>query len=251
MPALTYQDHELVQAVAVSRSWRGVLRELGLKGTSAQASRSVRRHADRLALDYSHFTGGRGWTVDQFRRAVETSRTWAEVVQLLGLSGGSSQTALKGHATRLGIDVSHLNAGVVAPPAGLSTMVPSLRNLPIAGSTLAAAHLMLSGYQVAWPLEPCAYDLLASREDETIRVQVKTSRQRRGGSWVAALNSTSRKCRVYDPDDIDSFFVIDGDLNYFWLPVAVVGGLQQVNLNKYVEFRLDREIRRDTALQPT
>ena len=93
-----------------SNSWRGVLRELGLKGTSAQASRSVRRHADGLALDYSHFTGGRGWTIDQFRRSVATAHTWAEVLQMLGLSGGSSQTALKGHAARLGIDVSHLTA---------------------------------------------------------------------------------------------------------------------------------------------
>ena len=52
----SYPDDALRHAVAVSRSWRGVLRELGLLATSASAMRTARRRADTLDLDYSHFT---------------------------------------------------------------------------------------------------------------------------------------------------------------------------------------------------
>lgn len=41
----TYTDEELTAAVAISCSWRGVLRELGLVATSAKAIRSVRNYA--------------------------------------------------------------------------------------------------------------------------------------------------------------------------------------------------------------
>ena len=42
-------------------------------------------------------------------------------------------------------------------------MQPDADNLPRAGSFLAAAWFALAGYDVSWPLEPCAYDLLVHR----------------------------------------------------------------------------------------
>jgi hypothetical protein len=60
-----YSDAQLIDAIRASHSWRGVLRALGLSATSAAAMRSVRLHANRLELDYSHFTGQRRWTGPQ------------------------------------------------------------------------------------------------------------------------------------------------------------------------------------------
>jgi hypothetical protein len=71
-----YSDDELVAAVSVSRSWRGVLRELGLAATSSSAIRSVRRQADRLGIDYRHFTGQRRWGDEDLVAAVEASDSW-------------------------------------------------------------------------------------------------------------------------------------------------------------------------------
>lgn len=105
---------------------------------------------------------------------------------------------------------------------------------------MAAAWLSLCGFEVAWPLEPCRYDLIASKDGRAIRVQVKTTRTRRSRTWVVSLHSTSRKEGVYDPDDIDHFFIIDGDLAYYLVPIAAVGGFRQINLTAYQHFRLDR-----------
>src|SRR5205809_171800 len=94
----SYDDAALAAAVADSRSWRGVLRALGLQATSAGALRSARRHADRMGLDYSHFTGQRRWNDAALVSAVADSRSWSQVARTLGLEGGSSHPVLRGHA---------------------------------------------------------------------------------------------------------------------------------------------------------
>lgn len=80
-----WSDAQLTEAVKVSSSWRGVMRQLGLNATSAGAIRIVRRHAARLGLDTSHFRGKRRWSDAQLKRAVTQSRSWDEVLDALGL----------------------------------------------------------------------------------------------------------------------------------------------------------------------
>ena len=82
-----YSDAQLVEAIRASRSWRGVLRALGLSATSAAAMRSVRVQANRLELDYSHFTGQRRWTDPQLVAAIASATSWTEVAETLGLPG--------------------------------------------------------------------------------------------------------------------------------------------------------------------
>ena len=231
----TYTDDELVQAVANSQSWRGVLRALGLAGTSP---RSVRQHVDRLGLDHSHFTGQRRWTDPQLTAALSDARSWQQVSDRLGLKGGSCASGLKGHARRLGLDVTHLDP----VPMEEGTKAPcgpgSLQYLSRTGSLLAAAWFSLRGCEVAWPLEPCPFDLIATFEERPQRIQVKTTQQRAGATWALNL-STSRRGRVaYDPDEIDCFFGIDGEFRYYLIPVAVVGGLRTVHLAAYAAYRL-------------
>jgi len=233
-----YSDGELASAVAESHSWRGVLRYLGLPATSASALRTARADADQLGLNYEHFRGSRTWTEEQLRNAVSQSRTWEQVCQALGLSGGATTAHLRGHATRLGYDFSHFRSRQRGPIALAEVHKPDLTRLPRTGALLAAAWFELCGYSVAWPLEPCRYDLLASMDDRTERIQVKTTRHRSGASWIVRLATTRKVVHTYDPDEIDYFFVVDGDFNLYLIPIHVVGGLHNIQLSAYTDFRV-------------
>lgn len=234
-----YSDAQLVEAVRSSRSWRGVLRALGLAGTSAGAMRSVRAHTNRLGLDYSHFTGQRRWTDQELATAIKSARSWTQVAESLGLAGGSSMTTIRGHAARLGLDATHLTSARKRPPAD-GNLRPQLTHLPRAGPLLAAAWFELCGHHVSWPLEPCRYDLLVWMGDTAERVQVKTTTVKQGRTWTVWISTTGQERATYDVDEIDTFFVIDGDFNFYLIPVSVVGGLMAIQLSAYHEYLVPR-----------
>ena len=235
----SYRDEELAAAVAASTSWRGVLRALGLIGSSAAMIRSARHHADRLGLDYRHFTGHRRWTDAELADAVAGSQSWSQVARTLGLLGGSSHNALKGHVKRLGLNAAHLQPEPLLDAAPTLSSPADSAHLGRAGSLLCAAWFTLRGWDVAWPLEPARYDLIVSKSGASQRVQVKTTTSRTNRTWVVWL-SKSRKGRIaYDPDEIDSFFVLDGELACYLIPVVVVGGLHVIHLSAYADYRVE------------
>jgi hypothetical protein len=232
----TYSDEQLVNAIATSSSWRGLLRELGLVATSAGAMRSVRSHADRLGVNYSHFKGQRRWSEDDLRTAIEAAKTWSEAAELLGIDDVSAESTLKGHAARLGLDFKHLTA---RPTATRSREIrPDIAHLDRAGSLLAASWFTLCGHDVSWPLEPSRYDLLVRTDTGIRRVQVKTTTVRAGDTWKVYLSTSRHQRRTYDPDEIDDFFIIDGELNCYLIPVAAVGGLHAIHLGGYAQYQL-------------
>ncbi|HNM84483.1 MAG TPA: group I intron-associated PD-(D/E)XK endonuclease [Mycobacterium sp.] len=235
-----YSDTQLIDAVQSSRSWRGVLRALGLAGTSAAAMRSVRAHADRLKLDYSHFTGQRRWTDQELAAAIKSSSTWTQVAEALGLVGGSSMTTIRGHALRLDLDTAHLSS-LRKPSVPDREMRPQLAYLARAGSLMAAAWFEVCGYHVSWPLEPCRYDLLVWMGTSAERIQVKTTTVKQARTWTVWISNTGKARATYDPDEIDQFFVIDGDFNFYLIPVAAVGGLMAIQLSAYADYLLPRE----------
>ena len=106
-----WSDSQLVSAVAVSRSWRGVMRELGLSATSAGTIRGIKHHVARLNLDTSHFTGQRRWSDVQLSLAVTNSQTWWELFTQLGRTSYNQDDRIrvKAHAMRLGLDLSRLD----------------------------------------------------------------------------------------------------------------------------------------------
>jgi hypothetical protein len=235
MPAgHTYSHDELAAAVARSHSWRGVLRALGRPASSAGVQRAVRRQVEAFGIDHSHFTGQRRWSDRQLVDAVEGARNWSEVLARLGLADADGNLrTVRAHATRLALDMSHLQATrtrSAAPPVG----EPDPRFLRTAGATLAATWFMLRGHVVTWPLEPCRYDLAVRVVDRFLRVQVKTVTFRGGAGFVAALSNSRRRGRViYDVDEIDCFFVIDAELNAYLIPFADVSGYGQIALRSY------------------
>jgi hypothetical protein len=219
------------------------MRALDLNSTSAGAIRIVRRHAVRLGLDTSHFRGKRRWSDAQLRHAVLESRSWDEVLVALGLSdnSGNVRTHVKGHAVRLGLDFSHLgsNVPVVSKPRGLET---DLRHLRDAGTSLAAAWFMLCGYNVLLPIEPATYDLVVSMPGGLSRVQVKTTTHYSKNGWMISVGRRPYSIRKdaplipYDPDVIDYFFIIDGELSIYLIPSRVIAGRVSLLLRTYTRY---------------
>ena len=229
----SYSLEQLAEAVARSSSWRGVLRSLGLASTSSSAIRSVQRQSERAGLDHSHFARARRWTEAELRVSVEQSRDWHQVLARLGL-GGSAERAVRAHSQRLGLDTSHLAPDsprrLVEPgPAPR----PSLEHLRHAAPLLAAASLRMRGHHVSWPLEPARYDLVVDLDGRLLRVQVKTTTHRQGARWTVWLSSTSPTRTIYATDEVDAFYVIDGDLTHYWIPLERVAGFQAIALSAY------------------
>ena len=106
-----WSDAGLINAVAASRSWRGVLRELGLCATSAGSIRVVKRRVALLGLDTSHFTGQGTWSDAALRRAAVQACSWNDLLEAIGIKSrsGDERTRVNAHAVRLGLDLSHLS----------------------------------------------------------------------------------------------------------------------------------------------
>jgi PD-(D/E)XK endonuclease len=239
----SWSDAQLPAAIAAATSWRGVMRELGLDPANGGVTRTIRRRAALLGLDTSHFRGNRSWSDGVLRQAASDSSTWEEVLTTLGLSArtGGERTLVKAHAVRLGLDVSHL--GHPAFPAGNSYQLePGLTHLRRAAESLAAAWFVLCGRNVAFPVEPDTYDLLVDMPDGMKRVQVKTTTFKSRDGWLAQIGrrpySTGNNAPLvpYDPEIIDLFFIIDGDLVMYLIPSRVVGGRVQILLRTYTQF---------------
>src|SRR5215469_3785868 len=240
----SWSDAQLTEAVKVSSSWRGVMRQLGLNATSAGAIRIVRRHAVQLELDTSHFRGKRRWSDAQLKRAVFESRSWDEVLEALGLAvngGGSMRIHVKSHAMRLGLDFVHLeaNVSVVHAPRPLK---PDVKHLREAGASIAAAWFTLCGKSVLFPIEPAIYDLVVSINDRFSRVQVKTTTHNSKNGWLITVGRRPYSIRndapliPYDPDVIDYFFMVDGDLNMYLIPSRVIAGRVGILLRTYTKY---------------
>ncbi len=67
---------------------------------------------------------------------------------------------------------------------------------------------------------------------------MKTTTHRAGRSWCVRLATTRRHVHTYAPDEIDQFFIIDGDYKYYLIPLRVVGGLKTISLNRYQAFQV-------------
>jgi PD-(D/E)XK endonuclease len=217
------------------------MRELDLCVTSAGSIRIVKRSVARLGLDTSHFTGQRRWSDAQLKRAVAAAYSWPEVLSELGLDGNADdRTRIKAHAARLGLDLSRLD------PTGKGSgarpdLKPDIRHLREAGTTIAAMWFLLCGYNTSLPVEPAIYDLLVAMPGGIQRVQVKTTTFKQNG-WTVQVGRRSysvgnRAPRVpYDPDELDYFFILDGDLTMYLIPSRVIAGRVGILLHNYSEF---------------
>ncbi len=238
-----WSDKQLPAAVAAATSWRGVMRELGLNPANGGTTRTIRRHAAVLGLDTSHFRGNRSWSDAILRQAVSEGGTWEEVLTRLGLStrAGGSRTLVRAHAHRLGLDVSHLGHPDLraVDPCDLE---PDRTNLRRAAESLAATWFMICGRNVAFPVGPDIYDLLVDMPDGPKRVQVKTTTFKGKDGWLVQIGrrpySTGNNGLLvpYDPEVIELFFIVDGDLTMYLIPSRVIAGRVQILLRTYRKY---------------
>jgi hypothetical protein len=239
----TWSDEQLATAIAAARSWRGVMRELGLNPSNGGTTRTIRRRAAALGIKTSHFRANRSWSDTVLRQAIMESSTWDEVLAALGLSSrsGSERTLVKAHAFRLGLDVGHLGRPDPHAPRP-SVLRPGLIHLRQAAESLAAAWFRLCGCNVAFPAAPDCYDLLVHAPDGLKRVQVKTTAHNSKNGWMVQVSrrpysaGNNAPLVPYDPDLIDLFFVVDGDLTMYVIPTRAVGGYTQILLRSYRKY---------------
>ncbi|MCL2581073.1 MAG: group I intron-associated PD-(D/E)XK endonuclease [Streptosporangiales bacterium] len=244
----SWSDDQLIEAIEKSTSWRAVARELGLKSNSAGTVRIIRRRAEQLGADTSHFRGARGWSDAQLREALTSACSWDEAITTLGLSShsGNIRPFLKGHAIRLGIDCGHLASRRVSAPAAQDRPYPQpdLERLRTAGESIAAAWFTLSGCAVSVPVETAVYDLLAELPDGIKRVQVKTTIFNSKNGWQVNVGhkphdgNGSRRLTPYTPDAIDLFFIFDGDLTMYLIPANALAGATRVLLRTYQHYAI-------------
>jgi PD-(D/E)XK endonuclease len=219
------------------------MRELGLCVTSAGSIRIVKRQVARLGLDTSHFRGQRLWSDAQLRRAVASTYSWSELLLELGLDGNAGdRVRVKAHAARLGLDVTRLD-GLAKGAGARPEFKPDIKHLREAGTAAAAMWFLLCGFNTSLPMEPTLYDLLVSMPDGIKRVQVKTTTQNQAATgWVVQVGrrpySPGNRERLvpYDPDLVDFFFILDGDLTMYVIPSRVIAGRVGIVLGNYSEF---------------
>jgi hypothetical protein len=218
------------------------MRELDLCVTSAGSIRVVKRHVVRLGLDTSHFTGQRRWSDGQLKRAVANAYSWSELLAELRLRGNSDdRTRIKAHSVRLGLDLTRLQAPDVTE-ATPQDLTPDIKRLREAGPSVAAMWFLLCGCNASIPVEPTIYDLLVSMPHGIKRVQVKTTTYNGKDGWVVQVGRRpysvgNREPLVpYDPDLLDFFFILDGDLNMYLIPSRVLAGRVMVLLRNYSKY---------------
>jgi hypothetical protein len=101
---------------------------------------------------------------------------------------------------------------------------------------------MLRGCTSSFPVEPAVFDLLASTPIGIKRVQVKTTTNRNRGSWLATIGhrpaSAGNRAPLvpYDPDEIDLFFIVDGDLNIYLIPCRDTAGRTSIVVRAYQQY---------------
>lgn len=244
IPKYSWSDEQLTDAVRMSAHWRGVTRALGIQTNSEGVLRRIRRDAARLNLDVSHFRGSRTWSDADLTRAVTGARSWDDVLAALGLGTPRKETRLrvKGHAARLGLDLSQLELGRTVAQSPAPGPRPDLRHLREAGPCMAAAWFMLRGCMASFPIEPAVFDLVVSMPDGVKYVQVKTSASRNSDSWQVNVGRRLHSAgnlgprTTYDPDEIDLFFIVDGDLNVYLIPSQDIAGRISILVRTYQRY---------------
>ncbi|WP_328520650.1 group I intron-associated PD-(D/E)XK endonuclease [Kribbella sp. NBC_00359] len=218
-----------------------------MKGTSAGVVRTIKRHAGRLELDTSHFTGQRRWSDTQLRQVMLGATCWADVLTGLGVvDNAENRVRVKGHSARLGLDCTHLRTPQAASPAGEVFDQPFRPELlRYAASAVAMAWFSLRGCAVALPIEPQEYDLLVTTRTGIQRVQVKTCAARDSkGRWQVGVGrrpyvlDKSAGKMPYDPDSLDLFFIVLGDGSIYVIPSSVLAGRVGIDAATYARFRV-------------
>lgn len=233
---LEVSDDELRSAVARSRSWRGVQRALGYKDTSGFVGEHLRERATALGISASHFPRHVPWTADQLETAVRECDSWNQVLSRLGVTpNGHNASKVRGYAERHGFSYSHFTREHSRSGETPFTNDRHPDHLRAAGNSIAMSWFARRGYPVSLPVEDRPYDLIVEADGALYRVQVKTATARASNGVVYCkvhrVPSRDGYRIAYEPDDVDFFFIIDIDDNFYIVPIGDVAGTLQVSMS--------------------
>jgi PD-(D/E)XK endonuclease len=236
----TWTDEQLAKAVAEAHSWRAATRALGLGSTSSSAL--IRRRAEDLRLDTSHFRGKRAWSDEMFAAAVAGSRTWSGVARQLGAgTDRASIGSMRELALRMDLETSHLQVRQ-ARQASAPVVLPdqTFEKFGVEAEYLAAAWFVSRGFKVTLASSGLPYDLIVDRCGELQRVQVKSTTTVPGsdGNVVVKVHrltasagaGTNRRGQCYAPTDFDLFFILTGEGHVFLVPLQDVAGQMRLTV---------------------
>ncbi|MBO0831927.1 MAG: hypothetical protein J2P28_08650 [Actinobacteria bacterium] len=242
-----WPEEELRAAVKDASSWADLLRAFGFNPSSTKPRLALQRDVLRFGIDTSHFVGKRTWSDQALIDAAPVARTWSELCQALGLSGRTRDyKSVQRAARRLGLRLDHFALGPKAGREAVRITLPvriALDGLTTAAPSIAAAWFLFCGCEVSAPIAPASYDLVVSISGALKRVQVKstTCRDKRA-SWVVRVGHRPQGSPLttdfipYDVDDVDLFFIVDGDLLLYLIPLAAVAGKASLYLRAYSDF---------------
>ena len=212
------------------------MRRLGFTTSNGYTAQRLRDVAKQLLIDASHFPQRAAWTNEELANAVATSSSWAEVARSLGAAPTTRMIAqARSRAEHLGI-VSDLGSKWKTASPDLPFLdAPDPKRLRAASLAMAAAWFEHRGYAVSLPVEPRPYDLLVEAQGKIWRAQVKSTRGRdaKSGSYVCNLTRTPKRDGqrlAYTSEDIDFFFIVDGQGRYYLVPLHEVAGATRVSV---------------------
>ena len=100
----------------------------------------------------------------------------------------------------------------------------------------------MCGCDVLFPIEPAVYDLVVQMPEGLRRVQVKTTTSMGSTGWQVGIGRHPHSAGKggprlpYDPDVIDYFFIVDGDLAMHLIPSRIVAGRVALGLRTYRQY---------------
>jgi len=186
----------------------------------------------------------RNWSDTELTRAVAASSSWRGLIRALGLPETSPKMILhiRQDITRLDLSTSHFTVRntwsegqlkrAIANAHSWSDLLPALGLQPDSddGRMRVKANALRLGLDV-------------SRLESGIkRVQVKTTTHNSKNGWMIQVGrrpySVANNARLvpYDPDLIDWFFVVDGDLSMYLIPSQIIAGRVMILLRTYHKY---------------
>jgi hypothetical protein len=227
-------EERLRQVVAANRSWRGVMQALGLKSSSFGPK--LRNACNALDVDYGHFRSILA-TDARLREVISTSADWPTALGRLGYAKGSgtARATARKHCKRLGIATSHLAPSPTdrAASAVIFDVTLKAEHLRDAGPYLVLFAFNAAGFPAALAPEGAAYDVVVDFGSDagSWRCQLARSVYDRNGHG-------GHRQAVYSAEEIDYFACIDGDLQLYLIPIALVEGQAMIQLRKYAPYRV-------------
>jgi hypothetical protein len=199
-----YTDEQLAAAVATASNMHQVLISLGLSARGGNYE-TVRRRISVLGLDADHLerlSKGRitARSDQEILEAVKASRSFAQVLNKLGMRPGRAQSTLKRRVEILGIDTSHFS-GMAWRSGSCVPVTPAfpLENILVIGRPTATSKLKQRLLEAGLKEGRCEVCGLKTWNDGPIPLELDHINGRRDDNRLSNLRLLCPNCHAQTP----------------------------------------------------